>query len=215
MVHLHRIYGESLLAPDSPVSGLFDGLPGRQVLDLALKGVNAIETSSIGRLFDAVAFLLGCGERVSYEAEAAVALEALAWRAQACEIQYPFGYNDTDGMIEIDPSPVLKGILKDIDTGKPMEEIARAFHESVAAMVIELSARFSEKHATDDVIIAGGVFQNRLLCELVMKKATGASWRLYQHAIVPPNDGGISLGQARVAAAVLQRESKGFNDSKE
>lgn len=215
LVHLHRIYGDNILATDSPPSKFFARLPGQQVLDLALRGVNAIETSSIGRLFDAVAFLLGCGERVSYEAEAAVALEALAWRTETCKTQYRFDYSDADGMIDIDPSPVLKGILNDIETGGRREEIARAFHESIAAMVIELSSRFSEEHDTEDVIIAGGVFQNRLLCELVMEKAAGASWRLYQHAIVPPNDGGISLGQTRVAAAILQRESKGIHDTKE
>ena len=215
LVHLYRIYGDILLAPDSPASGLFDQLPGRQVLDLAIKGVNAIETSSMGRLFDAVAFLLGCGERVSYEAEAAVALEELAWRAGTCKVHYRFDYIDRDSIIEIDPSPVLKGILMDIDGGKPREEIAKAFHESVAAMVIELSTGLSEKHAIEDVIIAGGVFQNRLLCELVMKEAAGASWRLYQHAITPPNDGGISLGQARVAAELIKSRSRSVNDSKE
>ncbi len=214
LVHLRRIYGDDLLDPDSPVSGWFERLPGRQVLDLALKGVNAIETSSMGRLFDAVAFLLGCGERVSYEAEAAVALEALAWSAGTCKSNYRFDFTDNGSMIEIDPSPVLKGIIKDIDAGGSREEIARAFHESIAAMVAELSARFSEKHAAGNVIIAGGVFQNRLLCELVMKESAGASWQLYQHAIVPPNDGGISLGQARVAAAIMHGESK-CNESKE
>jgi hydrogenase maturation protein HypF len=208
LVHLNRVYGRALLAGDSPVGAMFAPFPARQVLDLALKGVNAIETSSMGRLFDAVAFLLGCGERVSYEAEAAVALEALARRGEPGERRDSLAIEDTGGIIEIDPAPVLREIADDIVSGEPRETIARAFHESVAAMAVDLASRLSRERNTKDVVIAGGVFQNRLLCELVMQKSAGAEWRLYQHAIVPPNDGGISLGQARVAAAIMRGEKK-------
>jgi hydrogenase maturation protein HypF len=206
LLHLWRIYGDGLLEPGSKTASFFDGLPAAQVLQLAKRGVHSPETSSMGRLFDAAAFLLGGGERVSYEAEAAVALESLAQCASGGANVYPFAFGGAE-VVEIDPGPLFEGIVADLAMRVPREEIARTFHESVAALIVDMASRLAARYGIGDVVVSGGVFQNRLLCELVRQRAAAAPWRLHQHAVVPPNDGGIALGQAAVAAAILERAS--------
>ncbi|HER43966.1 MAG TPA: carbamoyltransferase HypF [Candidatus Eisenbacteria bacterium] len=205
LVHLHRLFGDRLLAHGSPAAALFEGLPARQVLDLAQRGFHSPPTSSMGRLFDAVSFLLGGGSRVSYEAEAAVSLEALALEAGAESRSHPFHVSAGGGENAelIDPAPLLEGIMGDIAAGISRTDIARIFHNSVAALVADTVARHSERTGIRDVVVSGGVFQNRLLCELLAESARGAGWKLHWHLLVPPNDGGVSYGQAAVAAAAL------------
>jgi len=215
LVHLHRLYGDRLLADGSPAAALFEGLPARQVLELAQRGFHSPPTSSMGRLFDAVSFLLDGGGRVSYEAEAAVALEALALGAESGSRIYPFRIltGGERGIERIDPSPLFEGIMNDITGGIPRDRIARAFHDSVASLIADTVKRHSDRTGIRDVVVSGGVFQNRLLCELLDDLASGAAWKLHHHALVPPNDGGVSFGQAAVAAAKLSsgadREEKG------
>jgi hydrogenase maturation protein HypF len=205
LVHLRRLLGDALLMKGSPVASLFKGYPSAQVLGLAEKGLHSPETSSMGRLFDAAAFILGADGRISYEAEGAVALEALARGAESRTKEYRFALQGDGNAIEIDPRSLFEGIIRDLALGVPREEIARAFHESVAALIVEMATHLAARYGIGDVILSGGVFQNSLLCELVRERADAVPWRLHQHVIVPPNDGGISLGQAVVAAAVLER----------
>jgi hydrogenase maturation protein HypF len=209
LVHLHRLYGDGLLKPDSPVVSLFEGLPARQVLELAQRGFHSPPSSSMGRLFDAVSFLLGGGSSVSYEAEAAVALEALALRAEGESKVYPFHImiGGESGIERIDPGPLFEGLMNDIASGVPRERIARIFHDSVAFLVVDTVTRLSKRTGITDVVISGGVFQNRLLCELLEERSRGVSWKLFGHVVVPPNDGGVSFGQAVVGAAVLASTS--------
>lgn len=209
LVHLHRLYGDRLLEPGSPAASLFEGLPARQVLELAKRGLHSPLTSSMGRLFDAAAFLLGTGSRVSYEAEAAVALEALALQAEEESKTYPIDIEnggesaDESGVERLDPRPIFEGLMRDLVSGVPRERIALAFHNSVTSLIVDTVTRLSERTGIRDVVVSGGVFQNRLLCELLEERSRGASWKLYGHVLVPPNDGGVSFGQAAVAAAIL------------
>ncbi|MBN1164391.1 MAG: carbamoyltransferase HypF, partial [Candidatus Krumholzibacteriota bacterium] len=108
-------------------------------------------------------------------------------------------------ILEIEPAPLIEAILRDLREGIPAGEIAAAFHHSIARMVVELSARWARKCGCPAVVISGGVFQNRVLYERVMKLSGEREYRLYHHRIVPPNDGGISLGQVEAAAAMLEK----------
>lgn len=215
LVHLHRLYGDRLLAAGSPAAGLFEGLPARQVLELAQRGFHSPPTSSMGRLFDAVSFLLGRERRVSYEAEAAIALEAMALQAGGESRTYPFRImtGGEKGIERIDPGPLLEGIMDDIADGVPRERIARAFHGSVASLIADTVTRNSERTGIGDVVVSGGVFQNRLLCELLSELADGAGWKLHVHTLVPPNDGGVSFGQAAVAAALFAQAGEKGSDT--
>jgi hydrogenase maturation protein HypF len=166
----------------------------------------------MGRLFDAVAFLLDCGALVSYEAEAAIALEALAIEAIDTRGAYPFEWkNGPAGYAIIDPDPVIAAIVEDLSKGRELTAIAAAFHRGVAMLVVDLATELSNAHGCADIVLSGGVFQNRLLCECVMERAQGSPLRFHQHGIVPPNDGGIAFGQLVVGAARLLKGSENSN----
>lgn len=201
LMHLRHLLGDGVI--EEPPPGVsFDGLPVKEVLSIARRGINAPLTSSMGRLFDAAAWLLGCGDRVSYEAEAAVALEALAIEARDTKRAYSFEWGGEDFTV-IDPAPVVASILEDLVCGVPREEIAAAFHRAVAELVLTLATGFAKQRGCNEIVLSGGCFQNRLLCEYIMERAVEQPVRFYQHFLVPPNDGGISLGQLAIGIARL------------
>jgi hydrogenase maturation protein HypF len=103
----------------------------------------------------------------------------------------------------IDPAPVVDAILEDLARGVERAEISASFHGAVAELVVRLSLELSRTHTCPDVVLSGGVFQNRLLCERIVERAAGTPLRIHWHELVPPNDGGVSLGQLAVAAARL------------
>jgi len=213
LVHLRNVYGDAVLEKALPRPISFEGLPAKDVLAIAKRGVNSPPSSSMGRLFDAVAFLLDCGALVSYEAEAAVALEALALEATDARGAYAFEWKaGPGGYREIDPAPVVAAIVDDLAGGRELAAVAAAFHRGVAALVVDLATEISKASGCMDVVLSGGVFQNRLLCECVMERAHGSPLRFHQHGLVPPNDGGIAYGQLVVGAARLLKGSEEFND---
>jgi len=202
LMHLWRARGDRVLDGGAPRPASFEGLPAREVLEIARRGINAPLTSSMGRLFDAIAWLLGCGSRVSYEAEAPVALEALALAARGMDRAYSFEWGSARPAI-VDPAPVIAAILDDLADGIEPAEISAAFHRAVAALVVGLSLECSRTTGCADLVLSGGVFQNRFLCECIAQAAEGKPLRIHWHELVPPNDGGVSLGQLAVAAARL------------
>ncbi|MBN2184038.1 MAG: carbamoyltransferase HypF [Candidatus Krumholzibacteriota bacterium] len=201
LMYLWQLYGDSVLEKAEAFLPL-DRLPSEKILQLARQRINSIETSSIGRLFDAAASILQCMQKVSYEAEAAIMLEELALNAGTVDRYYDFDISDSDP-IEIDPSPVVKGMVDDILAGKSREEIAAAFHNSVAHLVTFLSYALCKKAQIGKVVLSGGVFQNRYLCEKISILSRSIPPIFYQHRIVPPNDGGISLGQVQAGVAKI------------
>jgi hydrogenase maturation protein HypF len=204
LMYLRGLFGEKA-AEHAPTGLVLEGLPAAQVMDLAGKRINSIDTSSAGRLFDAVAALLGLGLKVSYEAQAAIALESLAWDAGRSKARYRFEISDSHPMI-IGASPVIEGILRDLADGTAPAEIAAAFHESVAAMVVDIAVQLAGLNGCSTAVMSGGVFQNRLLCERIMELSAGSGVDFLMHRTVPPNDGGVSLGQAQIAAARIAKD---------
>jgi len=163
-------------------------------------------------MLDAVAFLLDCGSIVSYEAEAAVALEALALEATDLRGAYAFEWKSGPaGYAVIDPAPVVAAIVGDLARGRELSAIAAAFHRGVAKLVVDLATELSNARGCADVVLSGGVFQNRFLCECVQELARSSPLRFHQHGIVPPNDGGIAFGQLVVGAARLLKGSEDSN----
>jgi hydrogenase maturation protein HypF len=159
------------------------------------KRMRTFETSSIGRLFDAAAALLGFTREITFEGQAAIWLEQLARASQTADI-YPFPIaNDT-----LDYRPLLSALIRDRVQGKDIGEIARAFHAAVARAVWQAAERLCEAHSIDLVVLSGGVFQNELLVTEITQRAERARLEVWTNRAVPPNDGGISLGQAASAA---------------
>ncbi len=197
LMHLRNLYGDGVLEASDIISRLFRGKEAGVILDMAARGVNSIPTSSIGRLFDAVSFLVTGISRASFEGEAPIALEEAALKSSDTEKRYRFDYVTKDTTV-IDPAPLFEAMLADIKSGAPSGEMASAFHHSVADMTVDILKRLSREHDCSRVVVSGGVFQNRFLCESLMKGASPLDLELYFHRKVPPNDGGISLGQARV-----------------
>ncbi|MGI8714118.1 MAG: carbamoyltransferase HypF, partial [Solirubrobacteraceae bacterium] len=156
-------------------------------------------TSSIGRLFDAVAALCGLRDTVTYEGQAAVELEAVAWRAGRVDGGYEIELRD--GVL--DPRAALRALLADLDRGVDIAVVAARFHAGVSAATVAALTSIAGERGLGTAVLSGGVFQNRLLLESVAAGAAAAGLRVLHPERLPSNDGGISFGQAAVAAARL------------
>jgi len=168
------------------------------------QGLNSPWTSSAGRLFDAVASLIGLRQISRYEGQAAMELEWLAAKSTESSA-YEFGITspaDDAAPAELDWAPTARGILDDIGRRKKPESIARKFHNTL----VEMIARIVSEHAGLPVALSGGCFQNRLLTELTVARLQRDGVKVYWHQRVPPNDGGIALGQVVAAARQLRFE---------
>jgi hydrogenase maturation protein HypF len=159
------------------------------------RGFQCVPSSSMGRLFDAVSSLAGVRHTVSYEAQAAIELEAAAHGAPPPTSRYRFSVEGTD----VDPSPVLASIVSDLRNGAGPGEIAAAFHEAVADLVADLAAALCPRFGVDAVALSGGVFQNAVLLVSATRRLAALGLRVLTHRTVPPNDGGLALGQLAVA----------------
>jgi hydrogenase maturation protein HypF len=157
------------------------------------------ETSSMGRLFDAVAALCGVRDQVSYEGQAAVELEACAGASE--DDAYALTLGHQDGRRVIDPRAAVTAIAGDIAAGVDVPVVARRFHEGVAHATAAACAEAAERSGLELVVLSGGVFQNRLLLKRTSALLGAAGLRVLVPERLPPNDGGISFGQAAVAAA--------------
>jgi hydrogenase maturation protein HypF len=162
-------------------------------------GLGCVSTSSMGRLFDAVSALAGVRQVVAYEAQAAIELEGMSREHGCGAAAYTFGIEDTAAPVVIDPGPVLAAVVADVRAGVPPGMIGAKFHAAVADLVVELAA--TEDTGSQPVALSGGVFQNALLLRLVLDGMRAKGFRVITHRHVPPNDGGIALGQILVGTA--------------
>jgi hydrogenase maturation protein HypF len=156
----------------------------------------------MGRLFDAVASLAGVRHEVDYEAEAAMALEGLA-RGAGTRTGYAFGVRPpgANGSLVADPAPVIRAIVTDLRAEVPAAEIAARFHTAVTTLIIDLAVRCREQTGLAVVALGGGVFQNALLLGGAQLALTARGFTVLRPRLLPPNDGGLALGQILIAAA--------------
>ncbi len=163
------------------------------------KKINTPLTSSMGRLFDAVAALIGVRSIIQYKAQAAIDLETYASEAGKENKSYPFSIIEEAGVYVIKIRELVSAVIKDWQARRPQAVIAARFHNTVARMILETSLAISEKTGIKEVALSGGVFQNRLLFRKTRVLLESAGFKVYTHRQVPCNDGGISLGQAVIA----------------
>jgi hydrogenase maturation protein HypF len=162
---------------------------------------NAPLTSSMGRLFDAVAALAGVRRRVSFEGQAAMELEWMATPV-AGDAAYPFVLEDSPGpRLVVDTRPLIAAVAADVRRGYPADAVGRRFHSTVVSIIEQVCTRLAEATGLARVILSGGVFQNALLTHETSARLTRAGFQVYRHRSVPPGDGGICLGQLAIAAA--------------
>jgi hydrogenase maturation protein HypF len=177
----------------------------RTVRAILERGINSPPTSSAGRLFDAVAALAGVRDRVSYEGQAAIELEWLAEKVPPAGT-YPFDLAPTregeppEPVLLVDTRPLIRAVARDADAGTAAAVIARRFHSTVVELIAAVCGRLRDESGLDEVVLSGGVFLNALLTVEVSDRLTADGFRAYRHRLVPPNDGGLSLGQLAVAA---------------
>ncbi|MGH9544765.1 MAG: carbamoyltransferase HypF [Terriglobales bacterium] len=164
-------------------------------LELVTKNVRTFSTTSMGRLFDTVAALLGFTREISYEGQAAMWVEQQARGASNTEA-YPFPFTGA----ELDFRPLLRSVVRDRQRGRDPGEIARAFQRGVAAGLRTCVTRLCRDYCLDTIVLSGGVFQNELLLADIKSLLEADRVCVWTNHAVPPNDGGISLGQAALAA---------------
>jgi hydrogenase maturation protein HypF len=167
----------------------------QNALELVHKNVRTFATTSIGRLFDATAALLGFTREVTFEGQAATWLEQIARSAPLTE-PYPFPYVGE----ELDFRPLLQSIVWDRLRGRKLEEIARAFQRGLGQGLCDALVGICKAQNLNIVVLSGGVFQNELLLEDLKSLLEKENLQIWTNHLVPPNDGGISLGQAAIVA---------------
>jgi hydrogenase maturation protein HypF len=186
-------------------------LDGRRV-DVALRmlerRVNTPMTSSCGRLFDAVAGLLGVRSAIDYEAQAAIELEMLA-RDSPDERAYSLPLaGDADGWV-LDTRPLIEDIVREMDQRVDPSTISRRFHLALVRSFADAAVRVRASRGIDRVCLSGGSFNNRLLLEGLVSRLGGAGFQVFTHRAVPSGDGGLALGQAVIASRRWRRITDG------
>jgi len=184
------IAGRGLIAPDRLET----------LLEQIAAGVNCPPTSSLGRLFDAVAALCGVADANRYEAEAPMRLEAAARDDPA---DYPFALTDAEPF-DIDVRPMIAAIAGDLARGVPAGVVSGRFHNTVAAFLAAAAGRAREATGLETVALSGGCFANRLLAARLADLLRGEGFEVLTHRDIPCNDGGVALGQAVIAARRAQ-----------
>ena len=177
----------------------FQGIDERQVAlvdAMLMRRIQTVETSSCGRLFDAVAALLGVASEVTFEGQAAIALEAMA----DCGVdqRYDFEIEEGETMI-LDFRPVIAAMVKDLSRGRRAGEISASFHNTLSAAIGEVCGRIGAADGVNRVCLSGGSFQNLYLLGRTVVELRRRGFGVFLHAQVPANDGGLSLGQAMIA----------------
>jgi hydrogenase maturation protein HypF len=200
LAHLHAA-GIDWSDDLAPVRSLADdGDTARRLLHHQLTtGFSCVATSSMGRLFDAVAALVGLRQRISFEAQAAIELEVAAAAAGRVDRGYRLTLAPSaHGAAVAATAPLVRAVVDDLRTGVPTGDIAAGFHAAVVALAADVVDRWGDR--ADHVVLSGGVFQNALLTEWTVERLAERGVVALTHHLVPPNDGGLALGQAFVAA---------------
>lgn len=185
---LFAMFGDATSAM-SVVGDAFAGSERRLLLQALRRGVNSPMTSSAGRLFDAVAALTSLRLRSSYEGQAAFAVECAV--DDSCTDAYPFELHGRQTPFVIDWAPMIRALIDDLAAETPRGTVATRFHNTLAKMIVAAA----EHVGMARVVLTGGCFQNRELTERTVSRLQAAGFRPYWHQRVPPNDGGLALGQ--------------------
>lgn len=196
---LHDLFGDKLWDLDlppvnaaSPKADVFEQMLARQV--------NSPRSSAVGRLFDAVAALIGLKQNSSFEGQAAMLLEFAA-DGNRREF-YPFEMSSTKPIV-LDWRPMVEAIVCDVQAKTAVSDIAVKFHNTLVEMMAKVARSIDTTHK---IVMTGGCFQNKRLTEHAYHRLTSEGFEVYQHRQVPPGDGGLALGQAMAAAAMLQKQ---------
>jgi hydrogenase maturation protein HypF len=187
------------------------GLPGWEqipakkleiVTSMIQRGLNTVQTSSCGRLFDAIASIVGLRHEVNYEGQAAIELEMAAF--ESVSESYPFEIGSTRPWV-IDMRPAIERLVEDVRMKLPVGSMAAKFHNTLVAVIVEVCRRLRGTDGLNRVCLSGGTFQNEYLLRRVIPALRAHGFEVHCNSKVPINDGGIAFGQAVVANAIVQQ----------
>ncbi len=197
--YLYSIYGPRAKKIDIDFNRRMDYDKLSIIEKMINKNINSPLTSSCGRLFDAASSLIGIRDEISYEGQAAMELESFC--ASGIKERYNFCICKEGKEFIIDPQEIFIDIIKDLKEGIDKKVIAAKFHNTVAGFTLNLCGKIRENTGINKIALSGGVFQNRYLTEKIISLLEKDGFQVYTQRKVPPNDGGISLGQAVVAGS--------------
>jgi hydrogenase maturation protein HypF len=196
--YLCETFGRGFEDLDLPLFNQIDGLHIKTMGKMVRNRINSPHTSSLGRLFDGVASIIGLRNHVAFEGQAAMELEMMAAERTTGTYDYEWISDDIHRVLF---QPIIRGIVRDMKKGIPQAEISAKFHRTLIRLFTELCGVISKESGVNTVALSGGVFQNSILLAGLMQSLARKNFRVITHKIVPANDGGIALGQALIAAA--------------
>ena len=207
---LYDIFGGRMHDVDIPLFGVVKAEDVEAVLSMLRAQVAVVGATSMGRWFDAAAAICGLCFTNTYEGQAPAELEAALWKLLKRDIpkepyRYPYSVRRQGECFVADPSDAVVALVKDVASGRDCGEMALGWHEMVAAATVDLVRAASQRFTTKTVVLSGGSFQNRFLHLRIRQLLQQNGFRVLTHTNVPPNDGGISLGQALFAAFASRR----------
>ena len=200
--YLYHAFGEEFWDLDLPLLKEIEEKNITIITEMISKNINSPLTSSLGRLFDGIASIIGIRNYVSFEGQAAMELEMLADGNSEETYDYEWLSDDTYKLLT---QSIICGVVKDMETGIHPARISSKFHTTLIKLFSELFGVIRKESGLNRIVLSGGVFQNSILLTGLIKILDEKNFEVYTHSKVPTNDGGISLGQAVVAAAIAKR----------
>ena len=199
--YLVRAFGDKFQDLEIPILNKLENEKLTIISEMIAKGVNSPLTSSLGRLFDGVAALAGIRSHVNFEGQAAMELEMMA--ADRSDSLYD-GQWVSDNGYKILVGPIIHEVVRDIQKGTPVAQISAAFHNTLIRIFVDICTDIRQERELNRVVLSGGCFQNATLLSGMIRELQRRRFEVFAHEQVPANDGGISLGQAVVAAAQMR-----------
>lgn len=197
--YLYDAFGESLWDLDLPLFHVIDNTKISRIMEMISGKINSPLTSSLGRLFDGVAAIIGLRSKVSFEGQAAMELETEAGET----VQPPYDYEWTrEDIYRVTGRPIIRAVARDVQEGLTPAEISARFHATLVRLFTELCGVLRADTGLNRVVLSGGVFQNANLLTGLHESLSRNGFKVYAHSRVPANDGGIALGQAVIASAM-------------
>lgn len=196
--YLQRTMGDDFLSLDLPFVHNLDRNAWKALRSMIATRTNSPETSSMGRLFDALSALLGLRSTINYEGQAAIEMEAIA----ECNIDNGYEFEIAGAGKVIRAESIIKHAVDDLLEGMQPSTVSAKFHLGVVDLIARIAYRVRDSHRLNRVVLSGGVFQNIFLLERVCRRLRLDGFEVFTHSRVPANDGGISLGQATIASAL-------------
>ncbi len=200
--YLYGVYGKDFVNRRLPFLDRLNDSSLKIMVEMIEKDINSPRTSSLGRFFDGIAAMLGIRSHVAFEGQAAMELEMAAetWTGDL----YEYAWSSEEPVL-VDPHPIITGVVRDIEKGVPSSMVSGKFHATLMAMFTDLCQVIRKKTGLSRVALSGGCFQNAILLSGLSKRLGERGFHVLTHEKVPANDGGIALGQAVIADAIVRR----------